>query len=414
MPELSGFFDSRYVNGIYDRVYNANSFASYFSSFISNGVFVGREQELLVKSTSPAASMAISVLPGRAYIKGYWYQSSEEKTLQISAANQNNPRIDSIVVELNTGSRTIGLKVLTGTPAINPEPPTLSENQIQLAKILIPVGKVAIINSDIIDTRWDKTVCGAVGAIVNQIDTDAFYDQVNDLCRYYYGLAEGSYNAYLSQLQDLINVMEQTIISGDLSAMQVELNKKLNAPYKNIAEGLVYQDVNNDTYLVSAQGLGGEVTIAESIDVPTDGTPVEISIPNYRRNQKIVLLIDFEIGVTLNNSSGAMAARHAFDVSMETQHKNFRVNSTWPQSLNNGTEIKSNHTCCCSFTIISPTEHELKITCGQNIVNGSTTTCKCKVTAILINHDTSASTSALFTSDNKLVVTSDDRFISPK
>lgn len=332
MPEKSGFFNAAYVNGTYDRVYNADSFAAYFSSFISNGVFVGREQELLVKSTSPAASMAISVLPGRAYIKGYWYQTDETKTLPISTANSLNPRIDSVIVELSESQRTISLKILTGTPATNPEPPTLSENQIQLAKVLIPVGKTAIINSDIIDTRWDKTVCGAVGAIVNQIDTETFYDQVNDLCQYYYGLAEGSYNAYLIRLQDLIAVMEQTVIAGDLSALQIEVANKLDAPYKNISSGFVYEDENDDVYLVPPNGLGGEVALLSEIDLISGDLPVSnfINIPVYRRTQKGLVFLEFETETLLSNSSGPLSMSMTINVTASGQTSNVQ---TYPINL---------------------------------------------------------------------------------
>ena len=419
MPEKSGFFNAAYVNGSYDRVYNADSFADYFSSFISNGVFVGREQELLVTSVSPAARMAITILSGRAYIRGYWYQTTEPITLAVSPANSVNPRIDSVIVELSEAQRTIGLKVLTGTPAVNPEPPTLSNNQIQLATISIPVGKTAIINSDITDTRWDKTVCGAVGAIVNQIDTETFYDQVNELCRYYYGLAEGSYETYLTRLQDLISVMEQTVIAGDLSALQIEVANKLDAPYKNIASGFVYEDENDDVYLVPPNGLGGEVALLTEIDLISGDLPVSnfINVPVYRRTQKGIVFLEFEAETLLNNSSGPFSMAMTITVTASGQTGNsqtYPINFTWPQSVGNGIKMKNRYSFVFDFTKNAPGLQRINIQPALPIAtNGSLTGLKCKVRAITLNHSTDT-TSAVFTSDGKLVVTSNGQYISPR
>lgn len=421
MPEKSGFFDAIYVNGTYDRVYNADSFADYFSSFISNGVFAGKEQELLVTSTSPAANMSVTVLPGRAYIKGYWYQTTETKVLSLAASHSTNSRIDSVVVRLDNNGRTIGLAIVKGENSTSPVPPTLSSNEIQLATINVSAGKTVILNSDITDTRWDKNVCGAVGAIVNQIDTSDFYNQVNELCNYYYGLAEGSYNTYLTRLQDLIEVMEQTIIEGDLSALQIEVANKMKAPYKNISSGFVYEDENDDVYLVPPNGLGGEVQLFVDVDFfeeeegSTAITLQQINVPIYRKEQKCLVFLQFDSEIELDNANGPMTAMLNFNVEAfgGSSEEDYPINIFWPQSIGEGTAFKNSHTFCFSFERATPGIQGIFIRPSINITNGTLTSLKCKVKAITLNHS-SDTTSAMFTTDGQLVVTSNGQYISPR
>ena len=46
MAEQSGFFNAHLIDGEYDRVYLAEHFAKYFASFIGNGIFGGKSNEL--------------------------------------------------------------------------------------------------------------------------------------------------------------------------------------------------------------------------------------------------------------------------------------------------------------------------------------------------------------------------------
>jgi hypothetical protein len=364
--------------------------------------------------------MSVTVLSGRAYIKGYWYQTTEAKVLSLSASHPTNSRIDSVVVRLNHNDRAIGLAIVEGETSASPVPPTLSPNEIQLATINVSAGKTAILNSDITDTRWDKNVCGAVGAIVNQIDTNDFYNQVNELCNYYYGLAEGSYNTYLTRLQTLVDVMEQTIIEGDLSALQVEVANKLKAPYKNISSGFVYEDENDDVYLVPPNGLGGEVQLLEDVDFFTEAEDTNtiatqlINIPIYRKVQKCLVFLQFDSEIELDNENGPMTAMLNFNVEAfgGSSEEDYPVNIFWPQNVGDGTTFKNSHTFCFSFERATPGIQGIFISPTISITNGTLTALKCKVKAVTLNHS-SDTTSAMFTTDGQLVVTSNGQYISP-
>ena len=118
MAERSGFFDAHLVNGEYDRVYLAESFAKYFASFIGNGIFGGKSNELMVQQ-KPTADMSVRVLSGQAWINGYWYENDDELSLAVDVADGVLNRIDLIVLRWNNSERVIRLDVVKGTPASN-------------------------------------------------------------------------------------------------------------------------------------------------------------------------------------------------------------------------------------------------------------------------------------------------------
>ena len=204
--ERCGFFDANLVGEEYDRVYLAASFAAYFSSFIGNGIFGGKSNELqVVPMETP--SMQISVLAGQGYINGYWYENTDNKYLPIDTADGVLNRIDSIVLRLGFSERDMWLAVKKGTPAVNPVAPTLTRNadyyELQLATIRINAGAISVRNVDITDTRLNSTVCGLVVGLIQQFDTTAFGRQLQEFIDDYIVKANTDYATYFNTLENL-------------------------------------------------------------------------------------------------------------------------------------------------------------------------------------------------------------------
>ena len=110
MAEQSGFFNANLVNGAYDRVYLAESFAKYFASFVGNGIFSGKLSELLV--TQPVNSgMKVEVLSGMGWINGYWYENTNNLSLAIDVADGVLNRIDCVVLRWNRTDRSIKVAI---------------------------------------------------------------------------------------------------------------------------------------------------------------------------------------------------------------------------------------------------------------------------------------------------------------
>lgn len=205
--ERSGFFDAHVVGNEYDRVYLAESFASYFASFIGNGVFGGKSSELQVVA-SENGGMNVVIRPGQGYINGYWYENTSELQLKLSHADGVLNRIDNIVLRWGLQERTMWLAVSQGEYAVDAKAPALSRTkdyyELCLAQVSIRAGAINIYDSDITDKRLDNAVCGAVTGVVKQIDTNSYGYQLNTFIKRYIATADERYNSnFIPSLEDL-------------------------------------------------------------------------------------------------------------------------------------------------------------------------------------------------------------------
>lgn len=182
MAEQSGFFDAHLVDGEYDRIYLAEHFAKYFASFIGNGIFGGKSNELMVREKE-TPSMSVRVLSGQAWIDGYWYENDDEHFLTIDIADGVLHRIDSIVVRWNHSERIIRLAVKKGVAATSPVAPIVQRDddyyELKLADIYIKAGTTNITQSSITDKRYHTDECGLVIGVVQQLDAEEFGIQLD-------------------------------------------------------------------------------------------------------------------------------------------------------------------------------------------------------------------------------------------
>lgn len=191
MAETSGFFNAEMVEGdgstTYDRIYYADQFAYYFSKFISNGVYINPATQLKVTSKG---ELKLNVAVGDAFINGYWYKNDENFELQLAQANGSLPRIDRVVLQWDSLTRYINLAILQGNPAATPSAKNLTRNadtwELGLADVYIERGVLSISDANITDLRPDRTYCGYVAGVVNQIDTTNLFAQFTDAFEQYY------------------------------------------------------------------------------------------------------------------------------------------------------------------------------------------------------------------------------------
>jgi hypothetical protein len=143
-----GFYDS--LSG--DRRYNASQFSSMFDTLVKDGVFTTVGTAFAVAS---GTGMQVAVGIGRAWFKHTWTYNDSILTLAIDTAHAVLNRIDTVVLETDSSEqvRANSIKVITGTPATLPDPPTLIHttyvNQYPLAYVYVPAGSTQIINGNI-------------------------------------------------------------------------------------------------------------------------------------------------------------------------------------------------------------------------------------------------------------------------
>ena len=177
MAEMGLFFES--VNG--DRRYKVVELVAYLRPFFSDGVFPNPSTGLQVMETSEK-DMFVTVKVGDAWINGRMYRNLDDKRIRLDPSDSATTRIDRIVVGCNYKDRVITSYVKKGTPASSASAPELTRNdtlyEISLAEITIAPGAVGITQSAIKDTRLDQSKCGIVTGLVDTVDTQTLYNQL--------------------------------------------------------------------------------------------------------------------------------------------------------------------------------------------------------------------------------------------
>lgn len=116
-----GFYNS--LNG--DRKYNAFEMSKLFDGIILDGVFEGIGQHFAVTA---GEGMSVNVGTGRAWLNHTWNENDAVLPVNLPASDLNRSRYDAIVIEVGDPNtdRTNAIKVVSGTPAINPSKPVLN------------------------------------------------------------------------------------------------------------------------------------------------------------------------------------------------------------------------------------------------------------------------------------------------
>lgn len=139
---------------------NVDTSETQFSQWARNigegvkGSITGTE----LKPFGDNSGLNVKVPAGQAMVRGHFYFSTAQETLSIATANATNPRIDTVVLELDPTLNSILLKVITGTPASSPLAPTLTQTdsgiyQLPLANVSVPALAGAIAAGNVTDRR---------------------------------------------------------------------------------------------------------------------------------------------------------------------------------------------------------------------------------------------------------------------
>lgn len=163
-----GFFESKVIDGVYDREYSSKEYAQRWGRFIGNGISIEGGGLLTTENEVSIVTdtMTTEVATGAGYINGYVYEIATPEIANHEAADPTNPRIDRVVIELNLqeATRAFVVKAILGTPAASPEAPALTRNdevwQISLAQVLIPANVVVLNTGTVTDERSNEILCG--------------------------------------------------------------------------------------------------------------------------------------------------------------------------------------------------------------------------------------------------------------
>ena len=257
--EKSSFFNAELVDGEYDRVYLAEDYARYFSSFIGNGVFPNPSTNL--KVVASGENMKITVKEGKAWINGYYYENDSDLTLVIDNADGVLNRIDRIVVCLDHLKREINVKIKKGDYSSSPTPKEITRNndiyELALADVSVSNGIISIQNSNINDLRLSKELCGIVSGTVKEVDTT----EVFNTYQHYLNerMNSNEFSEWFNGIKNKLNPEEDAALN--LQFQISEIDKKIDGELKTAEKKNLVNAINE----VFTSASNGKKEIAEVI-----------------------------------------------------------------------------------------------------------------------------------------------------
>lgn len=262
-----GFFNS--VNG--DRLYNANDISRFFYKLISDGVLDSPATNLMVVAGS---GMTIKVLDGYGMINAKYVWLTSDESVTLDAADIALPRIDRVVLRLDTDNRQIVVAAKKGTPAASPTPPALTRSgaiyELSLAKIAVAANATAISQADITDERPDESVCGYIVGLLQQIDTSGLFAQFTD-----------AFNTWFAGLQDQVfrNTLVRRYTSRTLASASQQVFS-IGIPEYNASTDILNVYVNGFRMIPAVDYTinpsASSITLTSALDV--NDTPVMFEV----------------------------------------------------------------------------------------------------------------------------------------
>lgn len=262
--ERSSFFDAVLNGETYDRVYLAEDYARYFSSFIGNGVFPTPSTNLQVVQD---VNMQVKIKAGKAWINGYFYENTEDLNLTIDVADGVLKRIDRVVLRLDFINREIKAYIKKGIFASAPIAPTLTRNadiyELGLADILINNGVINITQANITDIRQNNNYCGLVASVVQQIDTTDLFTQFQSTFDIWFENVKGQLSTDAAgNLQNQLDAMQSLVDTWvDFKTNGLILDKVANALRPNSNNSLT---LGTETYKFKDIFVGAHVSSSDA------------------------------------------------------------------------------------------------------------------------------------------------------
>ena len=256
--EKSSFFNAQIdASGEYDRSYLAEDFASYFSRFISNGVFPNPSTGLQVLASEPA-DMSVTLSVGYAYINGYKYENTSPLKFNIDVADGVLNRKDAIFIRFNKLGRAINAYKAKGNPGSSAVTPSVIRNEdywdLCVGIINVNAGVTAISQSLIEDTRLNTSLCGIVTGLVEQVDTTTLYSQIQSDLAEFKTVSQAEFNAWFEDINSKLGTEPATALQQQVDALDAAKMDKTT--YDSNGDGVVdeAEKVSNALTLKNAAG----------------------------------------------------------------------------------------------------------------------------------------------------------------
>ena len=202
-----GFFDAIEISpGVYDRVYAADAMSNPYKRIISDGIFPSEANNDF--KVIADVGLAVQVKAGQGMFWSKWFELTQAQTIEVPVNESDYDRIDSVIVQINTGLRLGRVGYRTGEPAADPVPPTLvnegSIREWRIANVTVLSNVSAITNNYISDRRGIETPFCA--SLIQTLNTEQLFTQWNAIFNTYFQQKQAEFDSWFETLTDDLNV----------------------------------------------------------------------------------------------------------------------------------------------------------------------------------------------------------------
>lgn len=251
MSVTSGFFNS--FN--HDRRYNAEQMSAIFNGIINDGVFASIGTAFAVTQSS---GVTVNVGIGRAWFNSTWLLNDAILPITLDISEVVLDRIDAVVIEIDRSDsvRAGSIKVVNGTPASEPENPTLLHtedvNQYPIAYIYRTAGSGTINQADITN-MVGTSACPYITGLLQVINIDnqvaqwkAQWDQwfanttsdSEEEASAWFAESKAEFDAWFEAL----TVALDENVAATLEAQILDIQQRFNIL---VSEGAIYDDLKD-------------------------------------------------------------------------------------------------------------------------------------------------------------------------
>lgn len=274
MSVTSGFFNS--FNG--DRRYNAEQMSAIFDGIINDGIFANIGTAFTVTA---GTGVTVNVGVGRAWFNSTWIYNDAVLPVVCDISEVVLDRIDAIVIEVDHSDsvRNASINYVKGTPAEDPQPPTMIEtddvHQHPLAYISRPAGSGTINQADITSMIGTST-CPYITGILQVQNIDNIVAQWQDQWYQWFtnevSTTEAESDAWIAEAQASFNAWFESlslILDDDVATNLAQLVVELQGKFDTLAkERAVYDDIldsNGEKILDSSDSIiEGKTSFADA------------------------------------------------------------------------------------------------------------------------------------------------------
>ena len=170
-----GFYDSKKINGVDDRVYSAEDVRKPYDSIFTDGIkpsadgTAGDQLEV-----TAVGGMTIAIAAGHAKLGGAWFENTSAYRIILDAAASTD-RYDCVILRNDDSEDVrapqIYIKSLSAVPTVAQLTRSGDIYEVCIAYVKVPAGASSISAANITDTRDEGQLCNVmsgVGAVVTR------------------------------------------------------------------------------------------------------------------------------------------------------------------------------------------------------------------------------------------------------